>query len=518
MGGGLKMNKDFKIPFARLVYHGDFIDEEIYLFEDLTYMKSVYHISKIRVNGGYFVYLKKLIKDYMKRHKIKDYDKKYNYIYNYEAKFNFVKENDVWVQTIYKYDLRQAYYYYFRKLFNNRLIQRYFNKLVDYMYSFVKNRHDKKTYSKKSIRRMVLGMLFKSEKEYSYEIYDEEKQNWIFIEKIIIKNKTPLWNKIQYDIIKALEEVCNKYIGKENWVMIWVDCIYTTKLLDFDTLNMINKELKEKINTCIRFKGSEKVVDREFKNNYITIGNQVVAKRYFNYFSKTYILDRIEYEDGYSENMLKPKIENEITIPVESIKKHEAVIETNEIDVFELFETGNVRYLTKEEYDFIENVKNSQINKNNNEVVVNISENEDIDNYDNEDEILFEGFIKENKTKIVNKKEVKIKQNNENDYEIRMIKRQLAKRLEKLLYNYQGDSKWFEFKVIGERIDFDDIYRYSIEDIKRIIEIYELQLEAKMCGYKNSQRLSHTNRKSKFDKDLYEKIKMLDRQLELTNG
>ena len=511
------MSRNFKMPIGRLTYSSDFIEEQIYLFDDLTYMKSVYYINKMKVNGGYFVYLKKLIKEYMEKHNIKDYDKKYNYVFNYYAKFNFIKENNMWVQTIYKYDLRQAYYYYFRKLFNDRLIQRYFNKLVDYMYFFVKNRHDKSTYNKKSIRRMVLGMLFKGEKDYTYEIYDEERQNWVFVEKVNIKNKTPLWNKIQYDIVKALEDVCNKYIGKEDWIMIWVDCIYTTKLLDFETLNKINKELKEKINSCIRLKEVNKVVDTDFKSNTIKISEQTISKRYFKYFHKSYILDRIEYEDAYNENILKPKIENEITIPVQNVSKKDAVIETNEIDIYELFETGNVRYLTKEEYEFIESVRNFQTNEGNNEIIIN-NKNEDINDCNNEDEILFENFMKENELKKKSRKEVKTKQNKEDDYETLRIKRQLAKRLEKLLYYYQGHSKWFEYKVIFEKIDFDEIYRYSIEDIKRIIEIYELQLEARMCGFKNSQRLSHTDRRSKFDKNLYEKIKMLDRQLELTNG
>jgi hypothetical protein len=165
--------------------------------------------------------------------------------------------------------------------------------------------------------------------------------------------------------------------------------------------------------------------------------------------------------------------------------------------------------LTKEEYEFIESVRNFQTNESNNEIIIN-NKNEDINDCNNEDEILFEGFMKENEPKKKSKKEVKTKQNKEDNYETLRIKRQLAKKLEKLLFYYQGHSKWFEYKIIGEKIDFDEIYRYSIDDIKRIIEIYELQLEAKLCNYKNSQRLNHTNKLSKFDKELWERIKKLD--------
>ena len=95
----------------------------------------------------------------------------------------------------------------------------------------------------------------------------------------------------------------------------------------------------------------------------------------------------------------------------------------------------------------------------------------------------------------------------ERSYKEELIKEKLIRRLKKLLYYYQGHSKWFEYRFVDERIDFDEIYYYSINDIKRIIEIYKVLLEAKICGYKNSQRLNHTNRLSKFDKELYERTK-----------
>ena len=92
-------------------------------------------------------------------------------------------------------------------------------------------------------------------------------------------------------------------------------------------------------------------------------------------------------------------------------------------------------------------------------------------------------------------------------YKEELIKEKLIKKLKKLLYYYQGHSKYFEYKIIDEKIDFNEIYRYSIDDIKRIIEIYKIQLEAKLCGYKNSQRLNRSNKLSKFDKELYERTK-----------
>jgi len=96
------------------------------------------------------------------------------------------------------------------------------------------------------------------------------------------------------------------------------------------------------------------------------------------------------------------------------------------------------------------------------------------------------------------------------NYKEELIKVKLIKKLKKLLYYYQRNSNYFEYKTLGEKIEFNEIYRYSVDDIKRIIEIYELQLEAKICGYKNNQRLNYTNKLSKFDKELWERIKKLD--------
>lgn len=473
------MKSRIEFPFARLVYESEFIREEIYLFDDLTHIKAVFKTNSLRINGGYFTYLRKLIRRYIKEHNYKDYERSINYIYNYDAVFNFENKDGKWVQNVYKYDLKQAYYNYFCKLFNDRLIQRYFEKLVDYMYNSVKKRHDLMT--KKELRRIAIGMLLKGSKTYNYEVFDKKKNDWVLKDYVEIKNKTALWNKIQYDVVKALADVANKYIGKENWYVIWVDCIITASTIDEKTLQKMNEELKEKIGTYIRLKGTTEIVDSDFKSRYIKINNNLVEKINFNYFSKHYIIDIIKkteqsYDEISNENILKPRVENAITVSYEDIKRHEAIVYTNELDIYldiyELFETGNVRYLTKEDLEFIEKAKNSQvINKHK---IENGIKNEDEDlSYKNGVEVLLEKKQEENKE----------------DYETIRMKKRLAQKLEKMLTLYQGHSKWFEYKRIGEKIDFNEIYRYSIDDIKRIIEIYNGLLEAKRCGYKNMQRV-----------------------------
>lgn len=460
------MKSKIDFPVARLVYESQFIREEIYLFDDLTYTKSIEKTNGLKVNGGYFTYLRKLIKRYMRKHNYKDYKFSINYIYNYDAVFKFENRGEKWVQRAYKYDLRQAYYNYFRKLFNNRLIQRYFDRLVDDMYNSVKRRHDSMT--KKQLRRIAIGMLFKSSKTYNYEVYDSRKNDWVLKDYIEIKNKIALWNKIQYDVVKALEEVANKYVGKENWYVIWVDCIITANVIDDETLQKMNKELKEKIGTYIRLKGETEIVDSDFRSRYIKINNNLVEKVNFEYFSKHYIAKMIEQssvEEINNENILKTKVENAIT----TTGKKGEVINTNELDeyldIYELFETGNVRYLTKEDIEFIEKAKNSQADKHK-------IENEGDLSYKNGVEVLLE------------KKQKK----NEEDYETMRIKKHLAQKLQKLLTAYQGHSKWFEYKKRYERIDFNEIYRYSIDDINRIIDIYDTLIQMRQCDFKNLQR------------------------------
>jgi hypothetical protein len=313
---------------GRLIKRSVFYDEIIYIYSDFTtHLEKQY---KIKLNIRYLTYLKKLIRDFMIQNKIQDYEKGNNYLINENFEFNFQNENGIWKQKIYCYDLKSAYYNYFLKLFqNNKLIIRYFKMFLNDLYlSF------KKKKSKKQLKLIALGMLFKELDTYIYEEWVENK--FKFKEIIEVRNETALWHKIETDIVNVLKEIANRYLLND-WVLIWVDCIYTSKEIDNETLEKINNELGEKINSVIRLKKETYIVDKAISDKYVFIDNIQFAKSNFNF------LDLSSY---YNEKII-----------ITDIKKFEAVIETNEIDIFYLFETGEIRYLTSEEIEFINEVK-----------------------------------------------------------------------------------------------------------------------------------------------------------------
>ncbi|MFZ8845830.1 MAG: hypothetical protein ACO2O6_01345 [Candidatus Hydrothermia bacterium] len=313
---------------GRLIKRSVFYDEIIYIYSDFTTHLEKHY--KIKLNTRYLTYLKKLVKEFINENRIENYQRGNNYLINENFEFNFQNENCIWKQKIYCYDLKSAYYNYFLKLFqNNKLIIKYFKMFLNDLYlSF------KKKKSKKQLKLIALGMLFKELDTYIYEEWSENKFKFKGI--IEVKNETALWNKIETDILNALKEVASKYLLND-WVLIWVDCIYTSKEIDNETLKKINDELVEKINSVIRLKKETYIIDKAISDKYIFIDNIQFAKSNFN------LLDLSSY---YNEEMITT-----------DIRKFEAVIETNEIDIFTLFETGEVRYLTSEEIEFINEVK-----------------------------------------------------------------------------------------------------------------------------------------------------------------
>jgi len=325
----MQETKEMNEIIGRLIKRSVFYEEIIYIYSDFTTHLEKYY--KIKLNIRYLTYLKKLIKEFMIENKIESYKKGNNYIINEDFNFNFQKENDVWKQKIYCYDLKSAYYNYFLKLFgNNKLIIRYFKMFVNDLYNSFKRKK-----LKKQLKLIALGMLFKEIDTYIYEEW--EGNRWKFKKIIEVKNETALWNKIETDIVITLKEIATKYL-LNNWVLIWVDCVYTSNIIDNETLEKINNELKEKLNSIIRLKKESYIVDKAISNKSIFIDNIEFTKNNFNF------LDLSSYIN-----------ENEIVIA--DIKKFEAIIKTNEIDVFKLFETGEIRYLTEKEIEFINEVK-----------------------------------------------------------------------------------------------------------------------------------------------------------------